>query len=60
MSSLTINRYYTTQRANNKTTDQTVRMHRMVCTFVIRGMQQTHFEYYFISEKINKLIGNMQ
>ena len=36
-------RYYTIQGANNKGADQTARMRRLICAFVVRIWHKTHF-----------------
>ena len=36
-------RYYSVLAANNKGADQTTRMHRLICTFVVRIWHKTHF-----------------
>ena len=38
-----IKRYYTIYGANNKDADQTARMRRLICAFVVRIWHKTHF-----------------
>ena len=38
-------RYYTMQAANNKGADQTARMHRLICTFVVRIWHKQVFSW---------------
>ena len=38
-------RYYTTQAMNNKGADQTARMRRLICTFVVRIWQKQIFSW---------------
>ena len=59
--------YYTIQAVNNKGTDQTVRMHRLICAFVVRIWHKTYFRMtwpiwpfkiiYQVSSKVNQAFG---
>ena len=45
-------RYYTIQAANNKGADQTARMHRLICSFVVRIWQKkTGFLMTWLKDK---------
>ena len=51
-------RYYTIQAANNKGADQTARMRRLICAFVVRIWHKQVFSWLGSNSRCSKLLMN--
>ena len=52
---LRVNKYYTLQRVNNKETEQTVRMRRLVCAFAGHMQQNQIFLCWGLNDGVDRM-----